>query len=51
MHKILITGILLGFTILPAQAFPWRKIVTAPVHYVKDVAYEIGVGLMLRRIL
>ena len=46
------------FSLPPAEAFPWKKVllfpvkvVVAPFRYVKDVTFEMSEGIFLRKIL
>ncbi len=56
--KLILLSILLGLSLPPGEAFPYKKIllfpikvVTAPVKYVKDVVYEVAAGIFLERVL
>jgi len=59
MYRVIIcTCLLLGLSLPPGEAFPYKKIllfpikvVTAPVKYVKDVVYEVAAGIFLERVL
>lgn len=59
---IIITSLLLGFSLTPAYAFPWKKVLLFPVkvvvypikkvgEVVSDISYQVGTGLFLQRTL